>query len=184
MAAASEARRCWARRASRRWPTSIRATSRRTSPGARSTVSCFARRAAAALRRACCWLSVSSGHVVYLHSALTQDRIPACKDAERAEPLRFERLDIVVAMTLPGQPSSTSRCSSSSPRAFTRPAILASTASRVRTPASSGWSAAVRRCLRRCAAGLGSVEFQRRDLCRPGRLPCVERLAQDRRPAL
>jgi manganese transport protein len=41
-------------------------------------------------------------HVVYLHSALTQDRIPARDDAERRELLRFERLDVIVAMTVAG----------------------------------------------------------------------------------
>ena len=41
-------------------------------------------------------------HVVYLHSALTQDRIPARGDAERRELLRFTRLDVVIAMGVAG----------------------------------------------------------------------------------
>jgi manganese transport protein len=41
-------------------------------------------------------------HVVYLHSALTHDRIPASTDAERRRLLRFQRLDVVLAMGLAG----------------------------------------------------------------------------------
>jgi manganese transport protein len=41
-------------------------------------------------------------HVVYLHSALTQRRIPVEDDAERRELLRFERLDVVLAMGVAG----------------------------------------------------------------------------------
>ena len=41
-------------------------------------------------------------HVVYLHSALTQHRIPARDADERKELLRFGRLDVVIAMGLAG----------------------------------------------------------------------------------
>ena len=41
-------------------------------------------------------------HVVYLHSALTQDRIRPADDDERRELLRFQRLDVVIAMGLAG----------------------------------------------------------------------------------
>ena len=41
-------------------------------------------------------------HVVYLHSALTQDRIPAHGDEERRRLLRYQRLDVVIAMGLAG----------------------------------------------------------------------------------
>ena len=41
-------------------------------------------------------------HVVYLHSALVQGRIPARNDAERRSLLRFQRLDVVIAMGLAG----------------------------------------------------------------------------------
>jgi manganese transport protein len=41
-------------------------------------------------------------HVVYLHSALTQDRIRPSSDAERRTLLRFQRLDVIVAMGLAG----------------------------------------------------------------------------------
>jgi manganese transport protein len=41
-------------------------------------------------------------HVVYLHSALTQGRIAPADDDERREILRFQRLDVVVAMALAG----------------------------------------------------------------------------------
>ncbi|HEX7297418.1 MAG TPA: Nramp family divalent metal transporter [Solirubrobacteraceae bacterium] len=41
-------------------------------------------------------------HVIYLHSALTQNRIPAHDDDERRRLLRFERLDVTIAMGLAG----------------------------------------------------------------------------------
>jgi manganese transport protein len=41
-------------------------------------------------------------HVIYLHSALTQNRIPARDDAERRRLLRFTRIDVTIAMTLAG----------------------------------------------------------------------------------
>jgi manganese transport protein len=41
-------------------------------------------------------------HVVYLHSALTQGRILPVDDGERRELLRFQRLDVVVAMGMAG----------------------------------------------------------------------------------
>ncbi|MGH3032727.1 MAG: Nramp family divalent metal transporter, partial [Gaiellaceae bacterium] len=41
-------------------------------------------------------------HVVYLHSALTQSRVPAHSLDERRELLRFKRLDVIVAMGTAG----------------------------------------------------------------------------------
>jgi manganese transport protein len=41
-------------------------------------------------------------HVVYLHSALTHNRIQASTDAERRRLLRFQRLDVALAMGLAG----------------------------------------------------------------------------------
>jgi manganese transport protein len=41
-------------------------------------------------------------HVIYLHSALTQNRIPAHSDDERRRLLRFQRLDVTIAMGLAG----------------------------------------------------------------------------------
>ncbi len=41
-------------------------------------------------------------HVIYLHSALTQRRIVCRDDAEKREVLRFQRLDVITAMTLAG----------------------------------------------------------------------------------
>ena len=41
-------------------------------------------------------------HAIYLHSALTKGRMPAHDDAERARVLRFERLDVIVALGLAG----------------------------------------------------------------------------------
>ncbi len=41
-------------------------------------------------------------HVIYLHSALTQERMPCRNDQERSRVLRFERLDVVIALGLAG----------------------------------------------------------------------------------
>ncbi len=41
-------------------------------------------------------------HVIYLHSALTQERIPAADDEERRHLFGFLRADVLIAMTLAG----------------------------------------------------------------------------------
>jgi manganese transport protein len=41
-------------------------------------------------------------HAIYLHSALTQGRMPTRDDAERGRVLRFERLDVIVALGVAG----------------------------------------------------------------------------------
>jgi manganese transport protein len=41
-------------------------------------------------------------HVIYLHSALTKGRMAAHNDAERRKVLRFERLDVLIALGLAG----------------------------------------------------------------------------------
>jgi manganese transport protein len=41
-------------------------------------------------------------HVIYLHSALTQRRIVGRDESERRQILRFERIDVVIAMALAG----------------------------------------------------------------------------------
>jgi manganese transport protein len=41
-------------------------------------------------------------HVIYLHSALTKGRMPCRDDSERRRVLRFERLDVVIALGLAG----------------------------------------------------------------------------------
>jgi manganese transport protein len=41
-------------------------------------------------------------HVVYLHSALTQSRISPVNDGERRRLLRFERTDVIIAMSVAG----------------------------------------------------------------------------------
>jgi manganese transport protein len=41
-------------------------------------------------------------HVVYLHSALTQSRVVGRNTAERKKILKFEKVDVIVAMTLAG----------------------------------------------------------------------------------
>jgi manganese transport protein len=41
-------------------------------------------------------------HAIYLHSALTQRRVPTLNDRERSRVLRFERFDVIVALGLAG----------------------------------------------------------------------------------
>ncbi len=41
-------------------------------------------------------------HVIYLHSALTNGRMPCRDDEERSRVLRFERLDVIIALGLAG----------------------------------------------------------------------------------
>jgi manganese transport protein len=41
-------------------------------------------------------------HVIYLHSALTNGRMPVRDDAERTRVLRFQRVDVVIALGLAG----------------------------------------------------------------------------------
>ncbi len=41
-------------------------------------------------------------HVVYLHSALTKSRVACADDAERRELLRFQRLDVIIALGAAG----------------------------------------------------------------------------------
>jgi len=41
-------------------------------------------------------------HVIYLHSALTQNRIPVTDDNERRRLLRFQRIDVTMAMGIAG----------------------------------------------------------------------------------
>jgi manganese transport protein len=41
-------------------------------------------------------------HVIYLHSALIKDRVPTVDDAERRRVLRYERVDVIVALAIAG----------------------------------------------------------------------------------
>jgi manganese transport protein len=41
-------------------------------------------------------------HVIYLHSSLTKDRVPVRNDGERRRVLRYQRVDVIVALTLAG----------------------------------------------------------------------------------
>jgi manganese transport protein len=41
-------------------------------------------------------------HVIYLHSALTKGRVPVRDDGERRQVLRFERIDVIIALGLAG----------------------------------------------------------------------------------
>ncbi|MGH2873366.1 MAG: Nramp family divalent metal transporter [Solirubrobacteraceae bacterium] len=64
-------------------------------------------------------------HVIYLHSALTNGRMPVRNDRERGRVLRFERLDVIIALGLAG---------------LVNMAMLAVAAKLFHTPALSGLS--------------------------------------------
>ncbi|MBV8943310.1 MAG: Nramp family divalent metal transporter [Solirubrobacterales bacterium] len=64
-------------------------------------------------------------HVIYLHSALTKGRVPCRDDRERNRVLRFERLDVIIALGLAG---------------IVNMAMLAVAAKLFHTPALSGLS--------------------------------------------
>ncbi len=64
-------------------------------------------------------------HVIYLHSALTQGRMACRDDGERARVIRFERLDVIIALGLAG---------------IVNMAMLAVAAKLFHTPALSGLS--------------------------------------------
>ena len=64
-------------------------------------------------------------HAIYLHSALTQGRMPALNDRERSRVLRFERFDVIIALALAG---------------IVNMAMLAVAAKLFHTPALSGLS--------------------------------------------
>ena len=60
-------------------------------------------------------------HVIYLHSALTKDRMPARDDRDRRRLLRFQRLDVVTALGLAGLVNMTMLAVAA--RAFHTPAL-------------------------------------------------------------
>jgi manganese transport protein len=64
-------------------------------------------------------------HVIYLHSALTKGRMPCRNDSERGRVLRFERMDVIIALGLAG---------------IVNMAMLAVAAKLFHTPALSGLS--------------------------------------------
>ena len=82
-------------------------------------------------------------HVVYLHSALTKSRVSCGDDAERRELLRFQRLDVIVALGAAGLINLAMLFVAAS--VFHRAAERRPTRSRPRTPGSPGWSAAAPR---------------------------------------
>ena len=41
-------------------------------------------------------------HIIYLHSALLKERVPTRDDGERRRVLRYERLDVIIALSLAG----------------------------------------------------------------------------------
>ena len=106
-------------------------------------------------------------HVIYLHSALTNGRVAARSDGERRRVLRFQRIDVIVALGAAG---------------LINLAMMAVFAKLFHTPELSGitslqvaheqignlvggWRGAG---VRGGAAGLGGLVVERRDLRRPG----------------
>jgi manganese transport protein len=85
-------------------------------------------------------------HVIYLHSALTQDRMPVRGERERARVLRFERLDVIIALGIAG---------------LVNIAMLAVAAKLFHTPALSGLSTIqqAHQEIGRLVGGTGALAF-------------------------
>ena len=80
-------------------------------------------------------------HVIYLHSALTQGRVPPRDDAERKRLLRFQRIDVSLAMGIAGLVNMSMLVIAAS-LFHDRGLARASTRSRRRTRSSPRWPAA------------------------------------------
>ena len=114
-------------------------------------------------------------HVVYLHSALTQNRIPPRDDDERRALLRFQRVDVMIAMGIAGLINLSMLIVAAS---------LFHAAGLTGVDSIEGAHAGSARCRRRRraglrgrAAGLRPVELERRHLRRPGRDAGLHRAA-------
>jgi manganese transport protein len=83
-------------------------------------------------------------HVVYLHSALTKSRVPCRGDAERLRVLRFQRLDVVIALGAAG---------------LVNLAMLFVAASLARQPGGQGTIPAAHDALGRLAGGGAALAF-------------------------
>ena len=106
-------------------------------------------------------------HVIYLHSALTNGRVQVRDDAERRQVLRFERVDVIIALTLAGahQPGDAGRVRQAASHAgAVGDHLAAGGAHRDRQPRRR-WG---RAGLRGGAAGLGGLVVERGHLRRPG----------------
>ena len=106
-------------------------------------------------------------HVIYLHSALTKGRMPCRNDRERGRVLRFERLDVIIALSLAGLVNMAMLAVAA--KLFHVPGLtgistLQQAHAAVRPP--RGWHRRAR--VRRRAAGLRRLLFERRHLRRPG----------------
>ena len=83
-------------------------------------------------------------HVIYLHSALTKGRTPVRNDAELRDVLRFEKIDVIVALGLAGLVNMAMLCVAA--KLFhDRPGWSHVDTLQVRTPASPTWSEERRR---------------------------------------
>src|SRR5436309_3011499 len=85
-------------------------------------------------------------HAIYLHSALTNGRMPVRGDRERARVLRFERVDVIIALALAG---------------LVNMAMLAVAAKLFHTPALSGLTTIqqAHHQLGRLVGGTGALAF-------------------------
>ena len=105
-------------------------------------------------------------HAIYLHSALTKGRMPVRNDAERSRVLRFERIDVIIALGLAGLINMGMLAVAA--KLFHAPVSPVSTRSGARTPGSATSSGAAPRSLRRRAARLRRLLLERRHVRRAG----------------
>ncbi len=121
-------------------------------------------------------------HVVYLHSALTQGRVLPRDDRERRALLRFQRIDVVIAMGVAGVVNLTMLVVAASLFYATRQHGYRHDRGRPRR-ARADDRRRRRARVRRRAARLGPVELERRHLRRPGRDAGLHRPADPALPA-
>ena len=107
-------------------------------------------------------------HVIYLHSALTQNRVRPRDDDERRALLRFQRLDVTLAMGIAGLVNMSMLIIAAvavQPGRPDRPGLDRGGAQAVRPARRRRHGAR----LRACPARLGLRQLERRHLRRPGR---------------
>ena len=105
-------------------------------------------------------------HVIYLHSALTQNRIRPRDDGERRELLRFERLDVGIALGIAGLVNMSMLIVAA---ALFNGVLDVESIEEAHEGFESQLGTGRGRRLRHRAARLGPVELERRHLRRPGR---------------
>ena len=105
-------------------------------------------------------------HVIYLHSALTNGRVPVRSDRERRRILRFERIDVSIALGLAGLINLAMLALAAT--LFHNPGLTGIATSRRPMPALPGWWAAGQRWPLPSPCSPRGLSSSRGHLRRPG----------------